>query len=374
MLSLTPLDTMISSKKIANFQLRDYQMGALEACSERHRGLIKVSTGGGKTAIAAALIKHIGLKTLVLVERVNLATQTKEAYIDYGFKKSDVGVLGDKYNEQNGSVLITTVQSSHKIEDLDSYEVVIADESHHVKAKTYIKLLRKMKNAYYRFGFSGTVFGEDDVDDTYRISQFGNIIYEIGTKTLVEAGVLAKPTIRMIEIKKPQCGHISPYIEEYKLGIANNYHRNNIIAKFANQLQGKTVILFKFIEHGQNLHKLIPNAMCYMDGDTPTKERSKMLKAFNRASQGVLIASTIMDEGIDFSSIDHLIIGGGEKSVIKGIQRLGRGLRSDGSGKDTVNVIDFWDKTSNTLERHSRKRMKLYQAESHTVKIFKLEE
>ena len=96
-----------------------------------------------------------------------------------------------------------------------------------------------------------------------------------------------------------------------------------------------------------------------------------MLGAFNRMTEGVMLASTIFDQGIDVSHIQHLINASGEKSPIKIVQRLGRGLRADGKG-DQVNVIDFMDRTSTILERHSKKRLKKYKEEGHTVKLFAL--
>ena len=352
--------------------LRDYQIAAVEAAIKHERGLIKASTGSGKTIIAAAISKYYSLPTALLVDRVNLATQTRKRYIEYGFSDSDIGIVSDDFNEQKRLITILTAQSGHKIDDLSYFQVAIGDESHHNSSKTQRDFLKSLPNAYYRFGLSGTPFNGDPVEDMYRIAQVGPIIYDIGTQELIAKDVLSKPTIRMIEINKPNVQFISPYINQYKIGIAQNNYRNSIIAKFANGFRGKTLILFKTIEHGQLLLGKIPKAM-YMDGKTPTKTRDLILDGFNRSTESILIASQIVDEGIDFASIQHLILAAGEKSIIKGIQRLGRGLRSGGEG-DTVNVIDFMDRTSDTLEDHSKKRLKLYKSEGHTVKLFQLGE
>jgi superfamily II DNA or RNA helicase len=367
-----PLTTDIPEKVVSRqgdeYVLRYYQTEAIEKCLEHGRGLIKTATGGGKTLTASVLIECLDKKTLYVVERINLATQTKKKFTqEYGIASSRVGIVGGKHNQQDKQIVITTVQSSHKLENLDEFEVVIVDESHHSKAKTYIALLKQLKNAYYRFGFSGTVFGEDPLEDMYRVSQFGNVLYEVNTQTLIDEGVLAKPTIRFIEINTPNVEGIYPYIEMYKEGIVRNYERNRIICKFANEWDGKILILFKFIEHGQILKKYIPKAL-YADGDTPSDEREKMFTAFNRMSEGVMIASTILDEGIDFEHIHHLIIAGGEKSVIKQIQRLGRGLRKNDTM--SVNVIDFMDSTSATLKKHSKLRVKVYENEGHDIVIY----
>lgn len=360
------------NQTFGSFQLRDYQLASLEACKENPRGILKVSTGGGKSLILAALLKHLPCKALLLVERVNLAVQTKDKFVkEYGFKEKEVGIVGDQFLETGRRVTIATVQSAHKLEDLNAYEMVLIDENHHAKAKSYIAVLKNMGNAYYRYGVSGTPFAGDPVEDMYRMTQLGPLLYEISTQELSEKGVLARPTIRFIEITKPNVVGMRPYLNQYKAGIVQNEFRNRLVAKFANELKGKTLILFRMIEHGQILHDLIPNVW-YVDGNTPTLERNRIITAFNKSSNATLLGSTVFDEGIDFSAIQHLIIAGGEKSVIKGIQRLGRGLRREAEGQSTVNVIEFLDKQGEILERHSKKRMKLYASEGHEVKIFKL--
>lgn len=370
---ITPTNAPVSHAVMGKYELRDYQMGAVEAAIRDHRGIIKLPTGSGKTLVAASLIKSFDVDTLFIVERINLATQTRDKFVkEYGLPKNDVGIVGGKFNESGRKVVISTIQSAHKLTNLSRFKCLFLDEMHHAKAKSYIKLFKELDECYYRFGMSGTPFSEDPVEDMYRMTQFGPMIYELKTKELVDAGVLAKPTIRMIEILKPNVDWVSPYLEQYKVAIAQNRYRNYIIAKFARGMQGKTLILFKLIEHGTILREKLPEAM-YIDGDTEPMLRDKMLKAFNKNVEGVMLASTVVDEGIDFACINHLIIAGGEKSPIKGIQRLGRGLRATGEGEQ-VNVIDFLDRTCDVLQRHSKKRMKLYQSEGHTVKVFQLKD
>jgi superfamily II DNA or RNA helicase len=364
----TPLKEMgLSTESGEPYVLRDYQLQAVKACLDNHRGLIKAATGSGKTLMAADVIRCIDHPALFVVERINLATQTKKKFCkEYGYSNKEVGIVGGKHNDQGKLVTITTIQSAHKLNNTDRFKVLILDESHHGKAKTYIALFKTLKECYYRFGFSGTVFGEDELDDTYRISQFGPVLADIGTSKLIDEKVLSKPTIRFIDIECEDVSHHRQYLDQYKEGICRNFNRNRVIIKFANGLSGRTLILFRLIEHGDILKKYIPKAL-YMDGDTPSDIRDKILKAFEKTPEGVLLASTIADEGIDFANIHNLIIAGGEKSIIKQIQRLGRGLRKN--DMMAVNVIEFMDRGSNILERQSKKRLKQYVQEGHDCKI-----
>ena len=358
------------------YELRHYQLDSVKAALKGAnlpvyfpRGIIKVATAGGKTLICAALIRQANVRTLLVLERVNLMNQTKKKFVkEYGFDESEVGVVGGGENEQGRLVTIVTIQSSHLLNDLDQFEMLISDEAHHSKAKTYINLYKNLKNCYYRFGLSGTPLNGDPQDDTYRISQFGDILFEIPTHQLIKEGVLSKPIIRVIEINKPWVEREPGWHAQYEKGIVTNFDRNNIIINFAKEFDGKVLILFKIIEHGKILHKYLPKSL-YVDGETSHDIREKIFEGFNKSTEGILICSTIADEGLDFSGIDSLIVASAGKSLIKVIQRLGRGLRPNDNMQ--VNVIDFYDRTCTTLEKHSRARIKIYKDEGHSVKIFK---
>jgi hypothetical protein len=60
------------------------------------------------------------------------------------------------------------------------------------------------------------------------------------------------------------------------------------------------------------------------------------------------------------NSMDVLILGVGNKSALKTIQRVGRGLRKKDVGENVVKIIDFLDRCSPYLYRHSMARLRVY--------------
>ena len=60
------------------------------------------------------------------------------------------------------------------------------------------------------------------------------------------------------------------------------------------------------------------------------------------------------------NSMDVLILGVGNKSALKTIQRVGRGLRKKDIGENIVSIIDFIDRCSPYLYRHSIARSRVY--------------
>ena len=82
----------------------------------------------------------------------------------------------------------------------------------------------------------------------------------------------------------------------------------------------------------------------------------------------VLVASPIMDEGIDISGIHTVVIAAGGKSPSRLLQRVGRGMRTE-DGKDKVEIIDFWDTGVKLLQGHSQERKATYEEQGYKVSV-----
>jgi len=65
--------------KLRNLDKRDYQQKAIEAAVKNQGGMIKVATGGGKTAIMAGIVSEFNVSTMVYVPGIDLLYQTAAA-------------------------------------------------------------------------------------------------------------------------------------------------------------------------------------------------------------------------------------------------------------------------------------------------------
>ena len=130
-----PIDTRIAG--------RDYQIECNDTlCREivfgRRKLLVEMATGTGKTRTAAALIKrlfaaNVVTRVLFLVDRIPLAVQTEEAFIEH-MKELPCYVLraGRRFQDEK-RVTITTLQSMVNIYHQYSsgyFDLVITDECH----------------------------------------------------------------------------------------------------------------------------------------------------------------------------------------------------------------------------------------------------
>ena len=333
------------------------QIQAVKTCLEQGNGLVSAATGAGKTEIFISLCNLTKKKTLVLFSSIQLAKQTLVRMKNAGL---DSGIVQGGNVDENHQVVMATVQSSHKLYRND-YEMVIIDETHKATGEQYQDVLKRM-NCRYRFGFSATPFTKKDHLRDARTKAFlGDVIYKLGAATLIEKKRLADPTIHIVTINKPFGFEDAKWIVAERRGIIYNKYRNQKIADIANSVNGSCLILLKNIAHGEELCKLIPDAI-FLHGSVEVKEREKITARFEAGEKFTLIASTIFDEGIDIKSVMNVIIAGGGQSPIKAVQRVGRGLRTTAT-KKTVEIYDFYDQTNVILEKHSIERIHLYEEE-----------
>jgi len=103
----------------------------------------------------------------------------------------------------------------------------------------------------------------------------------------------------------------------------------------------------------------------FISGKDPAFVRKKTIDDMRQGRSGVMIASTIADEGLDIKPLQGLILAGGGKSSVKALQRVGRTLRPF-KGKYSAEIIDFND-NAKWLIKHSLARVRLYETEPDWV-------
>lgn len=358
--------------------LRDYQVEAIETALSAGRGILDMSVGSGKTEIACGLIKAIGRKTLFIVHLKTLLIQTVERLKDrLGVEPAVFGSGSAEF----GDITVATIQSLRRylpdiITDLKEFEVVIADEAHHIADNTFLEVLNQIP-AYYRFGLSGTALDRTDGGSLYTIGALGEVIYTVQPSDLIEQGVLVKPKVLIIPVEsfntsvyrnKAEFEDISDWNEIYEYAIVTNKERNTRILETVEMLlkelkRPNVLVMIREIEHGNILKKkleiLLKTDVPFLWGATKSENLNDTMKDFKSGKIKCMVVSTIFDEGVDIPNISSIIMASGGSSQIKAIQRVGRGIRRS-SGKEDVIIIDFLDKFHRVTKSHSNRRIKNY--------------
>ena len=364
----------------SNIELKSYQKRVFDIIKNEDRGIIWLPVNAGKTYIAMQLIAELGVRTLWITRSIELLRQTKKL-LEENLNITNIGIIGagifDIQPITLGMIQTLSKNAKNKLymKDIsDSFDMVIFDEVHAVAKNTYERFVTDV-DVYYKFGLSGTPKHRSDVDVTAMIGAFGDVIVKMDSKTLEELGVSVPADINMIEIDNPKNNY--EYTEAYDELIVNNENRNSIIAGIANDLMSsnkQTIIMVDRIAHGDLIKECLKTYSIdapFIYGEHTPKERQAVIDSFEAGDTKVLIASTILNEGLNIKSIDCIIVAGAGMSPIKTIQRVGRVLRKR-IGKDRALVIDFWDKNNAFLEAHSKKRLSTYKFEFGDVTLIEL--
>jgi superfamily II DNA or RNA helicase len=377
------------SMSVPTVPLRDYQWDAINNAVSNTlnntwwpRGVIKIPTGGGKTACAAGIIQMVNKPTLFIVNTKDLLWQAHRVFTNYGIQ---TGVIGDgKYEIQNTTV--ATVQSIYsllnnnpiKLRFLRTIEQVFFDEAHLVaatleKGNIFLKAAALIPSAYMRWGLSATPYMKDQYSNWLLEGVTGKIVYEIKNKELIDKGYLSEGRVVMFNI--PQDNYIAnSWPNCYDEGVVAYPKRNNKIVELIASKSKPVLVLVQREGHGTLLSNMCNQKglnVPFIFGNHSSKERIQAIKDLRSGKIDGVIASTIWDQGVDIQEIKTLILAGGGKSPVRNLQRLGRGLRIS-EGKSHLEAYDFYDNSTRWLRNHSNERKKLWTSEGFDISIKEL--
>lgn len=362
--------------------LYPWQKTAVRRALAAGRGVLKIATGGGKTEVTAGIIRGLTTserppKTLIIVPNRNLLTQTKKRLEQR--LGHEVGTIGfGKWQEDYVTLAIPNSLKSPKFkaqrkELMAACELLIIDEAHHTASDTWNKLVSSCK-AWYRFGLSGTPLDRADGSNLKLIGQTGPMLVDISSALLVSQGKLAKPTVRMVDVRHPRVPNGLDWASIYAAGIVQNEGFHDIVTReVAGEVKAgkQTLVLVTQIAHGDALSdKLTRKGIDHewVHGKTDADDLDAVIEKFKAGELRTLIASPIFGEGTDIPSIDSLVIADGGKSAIKVVQKAGRAMRVKKAGTaNTCTIVDFSHYTNEKLLRHSIRRRDTYLREEFEI-------
>jgi len=353
-----------------------YQERTIREALEHQRGIWWLATGAGKTFIAGAVIEALRLPTLFLVPRLELMKQTADVF--QRELSVPVGWLGGG-EDVAGLVVVGIVNSIRNRSKKDpaylpAFEMVIADECHLSSASSYVDILTQCVGADYRFGLSGTPLELDMIRNVRLTGMLGPVISHVSNKELIALGVNAKPIIHMHKVTQSSgVATASDWASLYKANITENLHRNMVIVSVVRESFGEgltTLVLVHSIKHGELLERMLNNvgvATQFCSGKSTKALRFDQVDGLREGRYKVLILSKIGEVGLDIPALDVVVRASGGKSTISTLQALGRGLRGKVGKPNVVYYHDFWDTLDKYGRRHSRQRVRDYEAEGFEV-------
>jgi DNA repair protein RadD len=131
--------------------LRQYQLDSVAGIIAALDPIVVAPTGSGKTLIVAEVVRQAEHKfVLVLAHRRELIHQMRDKLADFGITAGII-LAGEPMNQMH-RVQVASVQTlwsrcMHGNTDLPPAEIVVVDEAHHCRARTYRKIVESYPNA-----------------------------------------------------------------------------------------------------------------------------------------------------------------------------------------------------------------------------------
>ncbi len=361
----------------SNVHLRGYQEAVFDSIKDTSNGIIWLPVNAGKTHIALHMVAYKAVRTLWVTHTKKLLEQTANKMKELLEFPNELGLIGMSFHDIQ-PLTIGMVQTLSKNrrnagfmkEINNNFDMVIIDECHMISHNTYTDFMKRCK-AYYRYGLSGTPKHRNKLDVVQMQSVFGDIIAKMDQKTLIDLGVSVQPKIIMVEHSLDNT-KFDDYGELYEYHIVNNVSRNKKVTKSVDHFVNKNksiLIMVDRIKHGENLLKELTDCGVkteFITGQTDKDIGSQILEDFESKKLPVLIATTVLNEGINLHSMDCLIVAGAGRSPVKTVQRVGRVIRSR-IGKDRAYVLDFFDTGCPILQKQAKERKSIYKQEFGSV-------
>jgi superfamily II DNA or RNA helicase len=353
----------------------------------QHAG-VEIGTGLGKSLIIYNLLKHYGLKSVVMAPSKDIANKLYEECLRY-FGPKKVGFFGDGKKKSSKLITIAIAQSLTRIEpgsehwvELSKAKVFMADESHQCPASTLAKVcFGLVENAPYRFFFSATQIRNDGLDLLLEAIT-GPIVYRMTVKEGIEQGYLARLVFTMIKTTSNKTfdhGDVNEMTRQHL------YYNDRVIKQaatmanhFVDQQKCRVLILVEELEQFAHLYPLLKHPVKFAHGGV-TKENagkipkpfhdsdpSMFVKEFNCGEFPILVGTSCITTGTDIKANEVTIYLQGGKSEIQVMQGpCGRSTRlfefADGHKKTTCRVIDFDVENIEDMHRHAQARKSLYE-------------
>jgi superfamily II DNA or RNA helicase len=347
---------------------RPYQREALAAWRrEELRGTVVLPTGAGKTAVAVRAIERAGRSTLVVVPTLALLKQWYSILSDSFGASVTVGLLGGGYHEIT-PLTVTTYDSGyiHAERYGDRFALVVYDEVHHLPAEKYA-VIPQMLLAPYSLGLTATPERPDGGHELLP-RLVGPLVYRRSPEDLAGTYLAPYETVSIpVELtaaerveyeeadavyrdflKKHRLSVRSPEDWQRFIMVASTSHSGGREALLAarrrreirasaerkgttlesllkRHWEDRTIVFTKSVEEVYTLSArfLVPG----ITYETPARERKEILDRFREGRYRAIIASDVLNEGVDVPEANVAVILAGSASRREYVQRLGRVLR-----------------------------------------------
>src|SRR5574343_862395 len=335
--------------------LRGYQVRALCATiGQPLGGVICAPCGAGKTTIGCALIAQHRVPALIVVHSHDLARQWRERILELLRVDALIIAGSDAYERvrdgRSTPIMIVMAQTLAaqplaRVVSLGSdYGMVILDEAHHVPASTFARVIDAMPCAW-RYGLTATPDREDGLAPLIEW-YLGPTIATVSRDELVADGHLLLPELHTLRTEFSY-DYADDYAAMMQALAQDDARWATVSTRVCMELMaGRSVlVLAGQVDVAQRLVAVIRASSDLeveaLHARIPKRERVRILDDARAGKVRCIVATSLADEGLDWPSLDTVVLAWPSKAAGRIVQRIGRVMRP-APGK-TAGVIDVVD-------------------------------
>jgi len=326
--------------------LREYQKAASDAAvtflqsTTDGNGLIIMPTGSGKSVLIADIAHRLGAPILIFCPSREILQQNhdKMEKVEKGISTMYSASVGQK---KISMVTFATIGSvNNHPADFDLFKYIIVDEAHGVEAKggMYERFIHRRKDRRV-IGLTATPYRLTQASNGSSVLEFitrtrprifDKVLYYCQITDLLSKGYLAElkyhdlTTIDLQNVRSNSTG--SDYDDK---SLVAEYERSGFYDKLAyttlralNPKSGiprKGILVFtRFVKESEHLRNVLLQQgvkAAIVTGETPKKEREKIINDFKEGRIQVVTNAACLSTGFDYPELDTVILARPTKSL-----------------------------------------------------------
>ena len=359
--------------------LRDYQVEATSRAVRRRRGILWMPTGSGKTEIIIALTLIFPGRWVLLVGSKGLVANAADRYelrtgLPAGRVMEGRHEIVPAFTAATFQGLTNTLSGGWGKDLMESATGLIVDEAHTLPAESFARVTDAAIGATVRIGVSATPLDRTDRKSIIAIGALGPVIHRLRSGELIARGLLSRPVIRVCPCEQSGGGSgARGYARVYRQLVVESDARNRLIVEMALLATKPCLIFVQQLKHLRFLQKMLTHAgleVATVDGKDCQAAREGRLARMVQGRYDVVIATKVLQLGIDIPELASIVNAGGGKSAIATLQQLGRAMRVTDT-KTKCELWEPWDCAArgerNDLAKHASARVATYQDEGYEV-------
>ncbi len=340
-----------------SYVLRDYQQKASDAAvsffnnkAKKTNAIMVLPTGSGKSLIIADIAARLDGHTLVFQPSKEILEQNYLKLCSYGVL--DCSIYSASFGRKEVSrITFATIGSVINHPELfQHFKNIIIDECHLVNPKegmykSFLSMLKckvlGLTATPYRLSSSRDFGSMLKFITRTRPCVFSEVIYQVQISTLLDMGYLSKLNYypmnpvgwneRNLKVNTTGADYTDKSVTmEYERIDFYGYLVHIVQRLVNNTVTGskrKGILVFtRFLKESERLTWSIPGT-AIVSGDTPKKERERILEAFKAGEIPVVANVGVLTIGFDYPELDTIVMARPTMSLALWYQIVGRAIR-----------------------------------------------